>query len=144
MSTAYNLPHTLVLIQGKTLSKTRIHTTYPMHFVIGYCFFYHILHMLVGIIVAMFQLKTNYSHHKPILIDPTNSTLKQQPIISMDTPKQGKRGGNGWVWKHIVHESFWIHENDYNIDFQYLTCFVALHKCNHNIHYIFQPFMFTL
>jgi hypothetical protein len=97
MSTIYNPPHTLVPIQGRTLSKTRIHTTYPMHFVIGYCFFYHILHMLVGINVAMFQLKTNYNHHKPILIDPTNSTLKQQPIISMDTPKQGKRGGNGWV-----------------------------------------------
>jgi hypothetical protein len=53
--------------------------------------------MLVGTNVAMFQLKTNYSHHKPILIDPTDSTLKQQPIISMGTPKQGKRGENGWV-----------------------------------------------
>jgi hypothetical protein len=53
--------------------------------------------MLVGINLAMFQLKTNYSHHKPILIDLTNSTLKQQPIISMGTPKQGKRGENRWV-----------------------------------------------
>ncbi len=53
--------------------------------------------MLVGTNVAMFQLKTNYSHHKPILIDPTDSTLKQQPIISMGTPKQGKGGENGWV-----------------------------------------------
>jgi len=97
MSTTYNLPHTLIPIPWRTLSKTRIHTTYCMPFVIGYCFLYHIPHMLVGINLAMFQLKTNYSHHKPILIDLTNSTLKQQPIISMGTPKQGKRGENRWV-----------------------------------------------
>jgi len=39
---------------------------------------------------------------------------------------------------------FGFMEIDDHVDFSYLDCFVALYQCNHNRHYIFQPFMFTL
>ncbi len=35
-------------------------------------------------------------------------------------------------------------EIDDCVNFLYFNCFVALHKYNHNKHYIMQPFMFAL
>jgi hypothetical protein len=50
-----------------------------------------------------------------VLINPTKSTLKQQPTISMGTLENRKpnkeKGKNGWTLGHIVDELFHIHED---------------------------------
>jgi hypothetical protein len=93
-------------------------------------------------------LKTNHIQHKLVLAHFTKSTLEQQPTSNMgtlknlkQTKKKGKKGGYENI-PSMNHFGF-MEVND-QVDFLYLGCFVALHKCNHNRHCIFQPFMFML
>jgi hypothetical protein len=56
---------------------------------IGYSHLCHILHMFMGINLAMFKLEKNYGHHEFIFIDSMKPTLKQQqPTFNMGPTKK--------------------------------------------------------
>jgi hypothetical protein len=86
--------------------------------------------MLVGINVAMFQLKKNHSHHKFVLIGPTKSTSKQQPTISMGISKNPKPSKNrekmGGYESIPSMNHFGFMEIDDHVDFSYFELFCCI------------------
>lgn len=55
-----------------------------------------------------------------------------------------KKGKCGYELDIPSMNHFRFMEFDDHVDFLYLSCFVALYKCNQNGYYIFLPFMFML